>query len=160
MPSFDITSSFDKQEVINAVDQMSRELINRYDFRDTNTSSTLTDNSIILKSSTDERLNAADQVLREKFAKRNVSIKFLGDFNDEKTPSESKRTYTLKSGIDKDIAKIIVKDLKQNFKKVQSSIQDSSIRVTGKKRDDLQDVISFLKSNDYKIFLNYGNFRD
>ena len=160
MPSFDITSSFDKQEVINAVDQMSRELINRYDFRDTNTSSTLTDNSIIIKSSTDERLNAADQVLREKFAKRNVSIKFLGDFNDEKTPSESKRTYTLKSGIDKDIAKIIVKDLKQNFKKVQSSIQDSSIRVTAKKRDDLQDVISFLKSNDYKIFLNYGNFRD
>ena len=160
MPSFDITSSFDKQEVINAVDQMSRELINRYDFRDTNTSSTLIDNSIIIKSSTDERLNAADQVLREKFAKRNVSIKFLGDFNDEKTPSESKRTYTLKSGIDKDIAKIIVKDLKQNFKKVQSSIQDSSIRVTGKKRDDLQDVISFLKSNDYKIFLNYGNFRD
>ena len=160
MPSFDITSSFDKQEVINAVDQMSRELINRYDFRDTNTSSTLTDNSIILKSSTDERLNAADQVLREKFAKRNVSIKFLGDFNDEKTPSESKRTYTLKSGIDKDIAKIIVKDLKQNFKKVQSSIQDSSIRVTGKKRDDLQNVISFLKSKDYKIFLNYGNFRD
>ena len=160
MPSFDITSSFDKQEVINAVDQMSRELINRYDFRDTNTSSTLTDNSIIIKSSTDERLNAADQVLREKFAKRNVSIKFLGDFNDEKTPSESKRTYTLKSGIDKDIAKIIVKDLKQNFKKVQSSIQDSSIRVTGKKRDDLQNVISFLKSKDYKIFLNYGNFRD
>ena len=160
MPSFDITSSFDKQEVINAVDQMSRELINRYDFRDTNTSSTFTDNSIIIKSSTDERLNAADQVLREKFAKRNVSIKFLGDFNDEKTPSESKRTYILKSGIDKDIAKIIVKDLKQNFKKVQSSIQDSSIRVTGKKRDDLQDVISFLKSNDYKIFLNYGNFRD
>ena len=160
MPSFDITSSFDKQEVINAVDQMSRELINRYDFRDTNTSSTLTDNSIIIKSSTDERLNAADQVLREKFAKRNVSIKFLGDFNDEKTPSESKRTYTLKSGIDKDIAKIIVKDLKQNFKKVQSSIQDNSIRVTGKKRDDLQNVISFLKSKDYKIFLNYGNFRD
>jgi len=160
MPSFDITSSFDKQEVINAVDQMSRELINRYDFRDTNTSSTLTDNSIIIKSSTDERLNAADQVLREKFAKRNVSIKFLGDFYDEKTPSESKRTYTLKSGIDKDIAKIIVKDLKQNFKKVQSSIQDSSIRVTGKKRDDLQNVISFLKSKDYKIFLNYGNFRD
>ena len=160
MPSFDITSSFDKQEVINAVDQMSRELINRYDFRDTNTSSTLTDNSIIIKSSTDERLNAADQVLREKFAKRNVSIKFLGDFNDEKTPSESKRTYTLKSGIDKDTAKIIVKDLKQNFKKVQSSIQDSSIRVTGKKRDDLQNVISFLKSKDYKIFLNYGNFRD
>ena len=115
---------------------------------------------ITIKSSTDERLNAADQVLKEKFAKRNISIKFLSDFQDEKTPSESKRIYTLKSGINKDIAKEIVKDLKGNFKKIQSSIQDGSIRVSGKKRDELQEVISFIKSNDYNIYLNYGNFRD
>ena len=98
--------------------------------------------------------------LKEKFAKRNISIKFLSDFQDEKTPSESKRIYTLKSGINKDIAKEIVKDLKGNFKKIQSSIQDGSIRVSGKKRDELQEVISFIKSNDYNIYLNYGNFRD
>ena len=160
MPTFDITSTFDKQEVTNAVDQMNRELANRYDFRDTNTSALLSENVITIKSSTDERLNAADQVLKEKFAKRNISIKFLSDFQDEKTPSESKRIYTLKSGINKDIAKEIVKDLKGNFKKIQSSIQDGSIRVSGKKRDELQEVITFLKSNDYNIYLNYGNFRD
>ena len=110
MPTFDITSTFDKQEVTNAVDQMNRELVNRYDFRDTNTSALLSENVITIKSSTDERLNAADQVLREKFAKRNISIKFLSDFKDEKTPSESKRIYTLKSGVNKDIAKEIVKN--------------------------------------------------
>ena len=160
MPTFDITSTFDKQEVTNAVDQMNRELVNRYDFRDTNTSALLSENVITIKSSTDERLNAADQVLKEKFAKRNISIKFLSDFQDEKTPSESKRNYFLESGINKEIAKEIVKELKNNFKKVQSSIQDGSVRVSGKKRDELQEVIAHLKSKDFNIHLNYGNFRD
>ena len=91
MPTFDITSTFDKQEVTNAVDQMNRELVNRYDFRGTNTTAILSDNNIIIKSSTEERMNAADQVLKEKFVKRNVSIKFLSNFEDEKTPSESKK---------------------------------------------------------------------
>ena len=98
--------------------------------------------------------------MREKFAKRNVSIKFLSNFNDEQTPSEAKREYTLKSGLDKEISKIIVKDLKEFSKKIQSSIQDESIRVSSKKRDELQDAISFLKKKNYKVFLNYGNFRD
>ena len=105
-------------------------------------------------------MNAADQVLKEKFAKRNVSIKFLSNFEDEKTPSESKRNYFLESGINKEIAKEIVKELKNNFKKVQSSIQDGSVRVSGKKRDELQEVIAHLKSKDFNIHLNYGNFRD
>ena len=74
MPTFDITSTFDKQEVTNAVDQMNRELVNRYDFRGTNTTALLSENNITIKSSTEERMNAADQVLKEKFAKRNVSI--------------------------------------------------------------------------------------
>ena len=156
MPTFDITSTFDKQEVTNAVDQMNRELVNRYDFRGTNTTALLSENNITIKSSTEERMNAADQVLKEKFAKRNVSIKFLSNFEDEKTPSESKRNYFLESGINKEI----VKELKNNFKKVQSSIQDGSVRVSGKKRDELQEVISHLKSKDFNIHLNYGNFRD
>ena len=92
--------------------------------------------------------------------RRNVSIKFLSNFKDEKTPSESKRDYFLESGINKDIAKEIVKELKNNFKKVQSSIQDGSVRVSGKKRDELQEVIAHLKSKDFNIHLNYGNFRD
>ena len=160
MPSFDITSEFNQQEVINAIDQMSREIINRYDFKDTNTSVSFSNSTISLRSTTEERLNAADQVLREKFAKRNVSIKFLSNFNDEQTPSETKREYTLKSGLDKEISKIIVKDLKEFSKKIQSSIQDQSIRVSSKKRDELQDAIFFLKEKNYKVFLNYGNFRD
>ena len=160
MPSFDITSEFNQQEVINAIDQMNREIINRYDFKDTNTSVSFSNSTISLRSTTEERLNAADQVLREKFAKRNVSIKFLSNFNDEQTPSEAKREYTLKSGLDKEISKIIVKDLKEFSKKIQSSIQDQSIRVSSKKRDELQDAIFFLKEKNYKVFLNYGNFRD
>ena len=105
-------------------------------------------------------MKAADQVLREKFVKRNVSIKFLSHYSDEQTPSEVKRVYTLKSGLDKEIAKNIVKDLKEYSKKLQSSIQNESIRVTSKKRDELQEAITFLKNKNYKVFLNYGNFRD
>jgi len=160
MPSFDITSEFNQQEVINAIDQMNREIINRYDFKDTNTSVSFSNDTISLRSSTEERLNAADQVLREKFAKRYVSIKFLNIFIDEQTPSEAKREYKLKSGLDKEISKMIVKDLKEFSKKIQSSIQEGSIRVSSKKRDELQDAISFLKKKNYKVFLNYGNFRD
>ena len=160
MPSFDITSEFNSQEVLNAIDQMNREIINRYDFKNTNTSVNFSNEIISLKSSTEERLKAADQVLREKFVKRNVSIKFLINFIDEQTPSESKRIYTLKSGIDKEISKNIVKDLKEFSKKLQSSIQKDSIRVTSKKRDELQVAISFLKSKHYNEHLNYGNFRD
>ena len=160
MPSFDITSEFNHQEVVNAIDQMNREIVNRYDFKDTNTSVSLSNEIISLRSSTEERLNAADQVLREKFVKRNVSIKFLTNFSDEKTPSEAKREYTLKSGIDKEISKNIVKDLKDFSKKLKSSIQNDSVRVTSKKIDELQDAIAFLKSKNYKVFLNYGNFRD
>ena len=103
MPSFDITSEFNQQEVTNAIDQMNREIVNRYDFKNTNTSVNLSNEIILLKSNTEERLHAADQVLREKFAKRNVSIKFLSNFSDEQTPSEVKREYTLKSGLDKDM---------------------------------------------------------
>ena len=160
MPSFDITSEFNQQEVNNAIDQMNREIINRYDFKDTKTSVSFNNDTISLRSSSEERLNAADQVLREKFAKRKVSIKFLNDFSDEQTTSEAKREYILKSGLDKEISKIIVKDLKEFSKKIQSSIQDQSIRVSSKKRDELQDAISYLKEKNYKVFLNYGNFRD
>ena len=160
MPSFDITSEFNEQEVINAIDQMNREIVNRYDFKDTNTSVNFSNETIYLRSSTEERLKAADQVLREKFAKRNVSIKFLSNFLDEQTPSEAKREYKLKSGLDKEISKSIVKDIKEFSKKLQISIQGESIRVSSKKRDELQDTISFLKDKNYKVFLNYGNFRD
>ena len=160
MPSFDITSEFNKQEVINAVDQSKREIINRYDFKNTNTSISSSESTVGINSSTKDRLLAADQVLREKFAKRNISIKFLSNFADEETPSENKRLYTLKTGIETADAKEIVKFIKEKDKKIQASIQDGSIRVTSKKRDSLQDIMNAIKEKNYDIHLAFGNFRD
>ena len=160
MPTFDITSEFDPQEVLNAVDQAHREISNRYDFRDTGTIVSYSENTITLKSSTSERLAASEQVLKEKFAKRNVSIKFLVDFKDESTPSEFKRFYNLKSGIDQDSSKKIITIIRENNKKIQCSYQNQQIRVTSKKRDDLQNVIQLVKDSKIDIPLNYGNFRD
>mgnify|MGYP006252153571 FL=1 len=160
MPSFDITSEFNKQEVINAVDQSKREIINRYDFKNTNTSINSSESTVSINSSTKDRLLAADQVLREKFAKRNISIKFLSDFADEETPSENKRVYTLKTGIETADAKEIVKFIKDKDKKIQASIQDGSIRVTSKKRDTLQVIMNSITENNYDIHLTFGNFRD
>ena len=160
MPSFDITSEFNKQEVINAVDQSKREIINRYDFKNTNTSISSSESTVGINSSTKDRLLAADQVLREKFAKRNISIKFLSNFADEETPSENKRLYTLKTGIETADAKEIVKFIKEKDKKIQASIQDGSIRVTSKKRDSLQDIMNAIKEKNYDIHLTFRNFRD
>ena len=160
MPTFDITSEFNQQEVLNAVDQAHREITNRYDFRDTGTLISYNENTITLKSSTLERMAAAEQVLKEKFAKRNVSVKFLGEFKDETTPSEVKRFFNLKSGIDQDSSKKIIATIKENNKKIQCSYQNQQVRVTGKKRDDLQDVIQLVKESKIEIPLNFGNFRD
>jgi len=160
MPTFDITSEFNNQEVVNAVDQASREIVNRFDFRNTNTSIDFKETTISLVSSTIERLNAADQVLKEKFAKRSVSIKFLSNIKEDKTPSEVKRYYNLKSGISHDESKIISNLIKNNFKKMQCSYQNESIRVTAKKRDELQEVIAFLKSSKIETPITFGNFRD
>lgn len=160
MPTFDISSEYNQQEVVNAVDQAHREISNRYDFRDTGTFISYSENTITLKSSTSERMTAAEQVLKEKFAKRNVSVKFLGEFKDETTPSEVKRFFNLKSGIDQDSSKKIIALIRENNKKIQCSYQNQQIRVTGKKRDDLQEVIQLVKESKIEIPLNYGNFRD
>ena len=160
MPTFDISSEYNQQEVVNAVDQAHREISNRYDFRETGTFISYSENTITLKSGTSERMAAAEQVLKEKFAKRNVSVKFLGGFKDETTPSEVKGFFNLKSGIDQDSSKKIIALIKENNKEIQCSYQNQQIRVTGKKRDDLQEVIQLVKESKIEIPLNYGNFRD
>ena len=160
MPSFDIVSEFDKQEVVNAIDQSGREIVNRYDFKNTNTTISLNENQINLRSTTEDRALAAEQVMREKFSKRNVSIKFLSDKKVEKTPSEIKFIFNLKSGINQEESKEITKLIKDHNKKIQTSFQNQIIRVTSKKRDDLQNVITLLKESSIKIPLSYINFRD
>ena len=117
MPSFDIVSEFDKQEVVNAIDQSGREIVNRYDFKNTNTTISLNENQINLRSTTEDRALAAEQVMREKFSKRNVSIKFLSDKKVEKTPSEIKFIFNLKSGINQEESKEITKLIKDYNKK-------------------------------------------
>jgi uncharacterized protein YajQ (UPF0234 family) len=160
MPSFDIVSEFDKQEVVNAIDQSGREIVNRYDFKNTNTTISLNENQINLRSTTEDRALAAEQVMREKFSKRNVSIKFLSDKKIEKTPSEIKFIFNLKSGINQEESKEITKLIKDYNKKIQTSFQNQMIRVTSKKRDELQNVITLLKESNIKTPLSYINFRD
>ena len=160
MPTFDITSEFNTQEITNAVDQAYREIVNRYDFRDTGTNIEFNEQTIKLISSTEERLKAAEQVLKEKFVKRNVSIKFLSDVKIEKTPSEIKHFYNLKSGIAQDESKQIISLIKKEYKKVQGTYQNQSIRISAKKRDELQEIIQFLKNSNLDIPINFGNFRD
>jgi cyclic-di-GMP-binding protein len=164
MPSFDVVSEIDLQEVRNAVDQAAREVANRFDFKNTGSSVTLDDKAdkIELHSSTEDRLAALRLVLEEKLVKRNVSLRAV-DFGDvsDAAGGTVRQTASLKAGISSDAAKKInthIKDLK--MKGVQSQTQGDQIRVSGKKRDDLQAVIASLKEADVDVPLQFQNFRD
>jgi cyclic-di-GMP-binding protein len=161
MPSFDVVSEIDEQEVKNAVDQAQREVTTRFDFKDTNSTIELGDDKITLASVTEDRLRALLQVLEEKFVKRNVSLKTL-DYGkvEEATRGTARQVITLKAGLSSDKAKEVNRALKESGVKVQSQTQGDAVRVTGKKRDDLQAAIAFLKEKDFEIPLQYKNFRD
>ncbi len=161
MPSFDIESNINKQEISNAVDQSSRELTTRYDFKGTQTSIMFTENKIMITSSTEERMNAGSQVLIEKLVKRKVSPKILSNNSDSKEGKEQiKRTYELSSGISQDNAKTLLKEIKKFNKKIQVSIQGPSLRVSSKKKDELQDTITFVKNMKLNYPVNFTNFKD
>jgi cyclic-di-GMP-binding protein len=162
MPSFDVTSTLDQQEVRNAVDQASREIANRYDFKGTNSSIELGENEIKLHSSSEDKLRALRQVLEEKLVKRQVSLKGL-DYGDEEAASGGtvRQTASLAAGISSDKARELNKFIKGlGLKGISSQAQGEELRVTGKKRDDLQGVISALKEGDFGVPLSFGNFRD
>lgn len=161
MPSFDIVSQVDMQEVRNAVDQASRELINRYDFKGTNTSVTLSEEGITVESSSEGRLDAAIDVLKSKLIKRQVSLKSVsGGEPKEIGGGRYKAVFTLNEGIAQDAAKELVKDIKGMKLKVQVQIQGDQVRVSGKKRDDLQEVITEVRGLDFSLPLQYINFRE
>lgn len=162
MPSFDITSEVDPQEIRNAVDQAGREVANRFDFKSTDSSLDLAEGSITLRSSTEDRLAALRQVLEEKLVKRGVSMKAL-DYGkvEEASGGAARQVATLVAGINSDKAKALNKFIKElGLKGVQSQTQGEQLRVTAKKRDDLQSVISACKEHDFGIPLQFGNFRD
>jgi cyclic-di-GMP-binding protein len=162
VPSFDVVSEIDHQEVKNAVDQATREVSTRFDFKDTDSTIDLTPAAITLHSASEDRLRALLQVVEEKFVKRGVSLKSL-DYGkvEEATRGSARQVLTLKAGISSDKAREINRFIKENGPKaVSSSTQGDVVRVTAKKRDDLQSCMAALKANDFELPLQFKNFRD
>jgi uncharacterized protein YajQ (UPF0234 family) len=162
MPTFDIVSEVDMQEVRNAVDQANREAATRFDFKNTDSTIDLNDKELVLHSSTDDRLRALHQVLEEKLVKRHVSLKALDTGKiEEAAKGTARQAIAIKAGISQDHAKRLNKFIKDmGLKGVSSQTQGDQLRVTGKKRDDLQAVIAACKAEDFGIPLQFNNFRD
>ena len=162
MPSFDVVSEVDMQEVRNAVDQASRELGQRYDFKGTNSSIELSDDAIKMATASEDRLNALKVMLEEKLVKRQVSLKSIDYGKVEDASGGTVRlNAAIVAGISSDKARELNKFIKGlGLKGIQSSTQGDQLRVTGKKRDDLQEVIAKLKEAGLGIPLQFNNFRD
>jgi cyclic-di-GMP-binding protein len=166
MPSFDVVSEIDMQEVRNAVDQAAREAATRFDFKGTNSKVELGENTITLHSISEDRLKALRQVLEEKLVRRKVSLKAL-DYQkvEEASGGTARQQANLVAGISSEKAKELNKFIKNHtsqagIKGVQSQVQGNQLRVTSKKRDDLQATIAALREHDFGIPLQFTNFRD
>lgn len=162
MPTFDVVSEVDAQEVRNAVDQAGRELSQRYDFKGTNSRIELGDNEITLHTASEDRLTALTQLLEEKLVKRKVSLKAL-DYGtvEDASGGTVRQVITLAAGISSDKARELNKFIKGlGLKGVQSQTQADQLRVNSKKRDDLQAVMAALREGDFGIPLSFTNFRD
>ena len=160
MPSFDVVSEISKPELKNAVDNASRELSTRFDFRGVDASFSLNDDGIMMKAEGDFQLKQMMNILIEKLGKRKIdphAVDFTG------TPEQSGKTWSqlikLREGIDREMGKKIVKAIKDSKLKVQAQIDGDAVRVTGKKKDDLQAVIALLRGQDFVQPLQYNNFR-
>jgi uncharacterized protein YajQ (UPF0234 family) len=160
MPSFDVVSDFDAHEANNAVDQANREVNTRFDFKGTGSKFVLEDEVISLTSQSDFQLQQMLDILRQKLAKRGVDVGCLKEEEVEIAGSEARQKVIMRKGIDTPLARELVKKIKSSKIKVQSAIQGDKLRISGKKRDDLQAVISLLKDTDTDLPLQYENFRD
>ncbi|MGZ3417603.1 MAG: YajQ family cyclic di-GMP-binding protein [Polyangiales bacterium] len=161
MPSFDVVSKVQWNEIDNALGQVHKELAQRFDFQGTGAAVEKTPEGLVVTASTEDRVRAAIKVLEDKMVKRKVSLKHL-DVGDPTTgPKGSKKILVkVKEGIEIEKAREIVKLLKESKLKVQASIQEAQVRVTGKNKDDLQSAIRALRGEDFGIELQYMNFRD
>ncbi len=162
MPTFDIVSEVDLQEVRNAVDQANREAATRFDFKNTDSAIDMNEGELVLRSSTEDRLRALHQVLDEKLVKRQVSLKAFEDSRiEEAQKGTARQKIAIRAGISSDHAKKLNKFIKDlGLKGVSSQTQGEQLRVSGKKRDDLQEVIAACKAEDFGIPLQFNNFRD
>jgi cyclic-di-GMP-binding protein len=158
--SFDIVSDFDRQELVNAVDQVVRDLKSRYDLKDTQTTVELGEQTITINTDSEFTLESVHNILREKAAKRNLSQKIF-EFGKVESASGNRvrQEIQLKKGITQDIAKQISKLIRDEFKKIQASIQGDAVRVSAKSKDELQAVIQRVKQEDYPVALQFTNYR-
>ena len=158
--SFDVVSDFDRQELVNTIDQLRRDVSQRYDLKDSNTEIELEETAIVITTASDMTLTAVVDVLSQKATKRNLSLKIF----DEQTPetvggNRIKQEIKLRMGLNQEIAKKLSKTVRDELKKVTVSIQGDSLRVTGKNKDDLQSAIQLLKEQDIEVPLQFQNYR-
>ncbi|MBE9028863.1 YajQ family cyclic di-GMP-binding protein [filamentous cyanobacterium LEGE 11480] len=158
--SFDVVSDFDRQELVNAVDQAMREITNRYDLKDTNTTLDLGETTIVITTNSDMTLQSVTDILGQKAVKRNLSLKIF-EYGQVESASGNRvrQEVTLKKGLTQEIAKKISKMIRDEFKKVQGSIQGDAVRVTAKSKDELQAVMQLLNKADLPVALQYTNYR-
>lgn len=160
MPSFDIVSEVNLHELSNAIDQTNRELSTRFDFKDSDAHVESTEETLTLHAENEFQLNQMTNILHQKLAKRSIDIAALEAGQPEIQNRRARLPITIKQGIDKDVAKKIVKAIKDTKLKIQAAIQGEQVRVTGKKRDDLQQVIALLREKDMGLPLQFNNLRD
>ncbi|MEE9551470.1 MAG: YajQ family cyclic di-GMP-binding protein [Gammaproteobacteria bacterium] len=160
MPSFDVVSEVDKHELKNAIDQANREISNRFDFKGTNARVEQSDNELTLIAPAEFQIKQINDILQIKLSKRSIDVGCLDGGKINESNNEARQIITIRQGIDKELAKKMTKLIKDSKVKVQSSIQGTQVRVTGKKRDDLQGIISMLEKSNLGLPLQFVNFRD
>ena len=160
MPSFDIVSEVDMHEMTNAVDQAAREIGNRFDFKGVDTELNLKDDVLAVSAEVDFQIHQMLDVLQNKMVKRGIEISCLKTAEVNTVGQKATMQVTVQQGIESETARSIVKKVKEKKMKVQIAIQGDKLRVTGKKRDDLQGVIALLKDQNYGLPLQFNNFRD
>ncbi len=160
MPSFDVVSEVDTHELTNAVDQANREISNRFDFKGTDSRIERNDNVLTLHAPSKFQVEQITDILHKALAKRSIDIKCLETGEVQEANMRASQKVTVRQGIDKELAKKIVKQVKDSKIKVQAAIQGEQVRVTGKKRDDLQEVMALLRKAELDMPLQFTNFRD
>jgi len=160
MPSFDVVSEVDEHELTNAVDQANKEISNRFDFKGSDAKIDLAEESMTLTADSDFQIKQMQPIVLQKLTKRGIDISCIEQGTIETSGQKARQVMSIKKGIDKTAASSIVKAIKGSKMKVQAAIQGEQVRVTGKKRDDLQQAIAMLKAEEFNLPLQYINFRD